>query len=170
MSLRSYIQDLRSCRDDEPRSAAARALRSHVQSEARGMFGDRLVGYMRDLNAAILELVESPITQEKLGGIAAIDELISLETEENATKISRFAANLRASLPHTVRGPRRRLRLRAPSAPAAPVLPSWDTGSDDCLPSDRCPCFAVMGHRLRRLPALCPLLLRCRAGARRRWR
>ena len=95
--LRNYIYDLRNCRDDESRTESARRLRNHVETEARVMFGDRFVTYMNDLNEQILELVNSTSTSEKLGGIAAIDELISVETEENATKITRCAERTPAS-------------------------------------------------------------------------
>ena len=100
-SLQSLLSALSACRDDEARARAAKDLRVHVESEARSMFGERLTAYMADLNRLIHEHIESSTTNDKLAGIAAIDELINLESDENATKISRFADCLRMCLPHT---------------------------------------------------------------------
>jgi FKBP12-rapamycin complex-associated protein len=101
LKLKPLLADLSSCRDEAARSAAARRLRAHVESEARSMFGQRLTDYMADLNKLILEHVKSSTTNDKLAGIAAIDELIDVESDENATKINRFAVYLRMCLPHT---------------------------------------------------------------------
>jgi FKBP12-rapamycin complex-associated protein len=98
--LNNLIADLRNSRDDDDRSLAAENLCAHVEAEARDMFGERFNAYMTGLNTRILELVNSTSIAEKLGGIAAIDRLINLETEENATKITRFATHIQNSLPH----------------------------------------------------------------------
>lgn len=99
--LTPLLAELSSCRDEAARSASARRLRAHVEREARSMFGQRLTDYMDDLNKLILQHVHSSTTNDKLAGIAAIDELINVESDENATKINRFAEMLRMCLPHT---------------------------------------------------------------------
>ena len=101
LKLKPLLENLSGCRDEASRSRSAKRLRSHVESEARSMFGQRLTDYMADLNKLILEHVKSSTTNDKLAGIAAIDELIDLESDENATKINRFAVYLRMCLPHT---------------------------------------------------------------------
>eukprot|EP01043_Picozoa_sp_COSAG02_P082356 COSAG02_NODE_20602_length_823_cov_1.395028_1_plen_253_part_10 len=101
LKLTPLLAHLSGCRDEVARSASASRLRAHVEREARSMFGQRLTDYMADLNKLILEHVSSSTTNDKLAGIAAIDELIDVESDENATKIIRFAEMLRMCLPHT---------------------------------------------------------------------
>ena len=99
-TLQWIFVDLRSS-DRSRRTNAAAELRQHVEAEAREMVGERFVKYMTDLNRKLFELVNSDVVDEKLGGIGAIDQLIDLESEDNSTKITRFANYLRMSLPNS---------------------------------------------------------------------
>jgi FKBP12-rapamycin complex-associated protein len=100
-ALPGLLLDLRNARDDGSRARVAKGLRMHVEAEARDIFGERFTRYMDGVSQAILGLINSVNTSEKLAGIAAIDELLDLESEENANKIARFADLLRLCLPHT---------------------------------------------------------------------
>lgn len=101
LKLNPLLAELSGCRDEAARGVSASRLRAHVEREARSMFGQRLTDYMADLNKLLLEHVKSSTTNDKLAGIAAIDELIDVDSDENATKINRFAEMLRMCLPHT---------------------------------------------------------------------
>ena len=86
-----------------------------ARAAGRGVIGELLTNY--DTEGIELDLAApggtafhfpvdqgpeyAPLLTEYLAGIAAIDELINLESDENAPKISRFAACLRMCLPHT---------------------------------------------------------------------
>ena len=48
--------------------------------------------------ACVQELINSNVTAEKIGGIMAIEEVIDIDYEENASKITRLATYLRVGL------------------------------------------------------------------------
>eukprot|EP01113_Clastostelium_recurvatum_P006582 TRINITY_DN1298_c0_g1_i1.p1 TRINITY_DN1298_c0_g1~~TRINITY_DN1298_c0_g1_i1.p1 ORF type:complete len:2380 (+),score=927.36 TRINITY_DN1298_c0_g1_i1:62-7201(+) len=99
-ALHKILPDLKS-RNEEARLRAARALRVYVAQQAREMGGETFTKFMNDLNGHIFELVNSTGVQEKIGGILAIDELIDVDYDENATKITRLANFLRLGLATT---------------------------------------------------------------------
>lgn len=74
-------------------------LKSQVISVCRELSGEGITKFMNDVNRRIFELVHSQDSHEKMGGILAIDRLVELESEENTTKITRFANYLRNALP-----------------------------------------------------------------------
>ncbi|KAI9143717.1 armadillo-type protein [Paraphysoderma sedebokerense] len=96
--LGKILFDLKS-RVDDVRAKAAEDLRHYVISVSRELTGENFTKFLNDVNRRIFELIHSNIDNEKIGGIMAIDKLIEIEGEENATKITRFANYLRMVLP-----------------------------------------------------------------------
>ncbi|KAK9480797.1 armadillo-type protein [Lipomyces japonicus] len=97
--LNRIFGDLRSKQLDV-RNRAADDLRDHLLTVVRELPIDQFSRFNNDVNRRIFELIHSTDTYDKLGGIAAIDKLIDFDgTEENATKISRFANYLRIIIP-----------------------------------------------------------------------
>ena len=86
-------------RNEDVRKRAAKNLRLYVTVQAQELSGENAIKFMDSLNKTLMSLVHSAEVSEKLGGILAIDELIDIEGESNATKISRFANYLRIVLP-----------------------------------------------------------------------
>eukprot|EP00842_Homolaphlyctis_polyrhiza_P006138 jgi/Hompol1/6525/HPOL_002279-RA len=67
---------------------------------AREISAEGFVKFNNELYRRIFELVMSPDSSDRLGGIIAIDRLIDFESsEENTTKVTRFANYLRNVLP-----------------------------------------------------------------------
>eukprot|EP01135_Chromosphaera_perkinsii_P003113 Nk52_evm2s236 gene=Nk52_evmTU2s236 len=97
-SLEKLLMDLRN-KNEEVRKRAAKHLRLYVTAMQHERAGDSIIKFNDDLNKSLMNLVHSSDVSEKLGGIMAIDELIDIEGESNATKISRFANYLRIVLP-----------------------------------------------------------------------
>ncbi|KAK9379012.1 armadillo-type protein [Kockiozyma suomiensis] len=98
-ALNHIFTDLRS-KSPEVRNRAADELRDHLSTVVRELPIDQFTRYSNDVNRRIFELIHSTDTNDKFGGIAAIDRLIDFDgTEENATKISRFANYLRIVIP-----------------------------------------------------------------------
>eukprot|EP00026_Physarum_polycephalum_P000091 Phypoly_transcript_00091.p1 GENE.Phypoly_transcript_00091~~Phypoly_transcript_00091.p1 ORF type:complete len:2307 (+),score=451.47 Phypoly_transcript_00091:133-7053(+) len=99
-ALQKILPDLRS-RNEDVRVKAAKALRIYVGQQIREMSGENSVKFMNELNGHIFELVNSPGVLEKIGGIMAIDELIDVDYDENATKVTRLANFLRIGIGST---------------------------------------------------------------------
>eukprot|EP00736_Rhodelphis_marinus_P007859 Rmarinus@m.12108 len=97
--LTKLISDLRN-KSEDVRLRAGKNLRGYVEEEARAMSGEEFTRFMNDLNRKIFDLVHSSEAHDRMGGLIAIDELIDLDCEENATKITRFANYLRMILPN----------------------------------------------------------------------
>ncbi|KAK9463121.1 armadillo-type protein [Lipomyces oligophaga] len=97
--LNHIFSDLRS-RSSDVRNRAAVELRDHLSLVIREQPQDQFSKYNNDVNRRIFELIHSSDTNDKLGGIAAIDKLIVFEgAEESSTKILRFANYLRVVIP-----------------------------------------------------------------------
>nr|KAJ3410151.1 phosphatidylinositol kinase- protein kinase tor1 [Polyrhizophydium stewartii] len=93
------FQDLKS-RNPDTRNRAAKELHDYVVVTAQEITGEALAKFTKDLDRRIFELLQSSNVDEKLGGIAALDKLIDIDGgEENLTKVTRFANNLRVVLP-----------------------------------------------------------------------
>ncbi|KAL2916207.1 phosphatidylinositol kinase-related protein kinase tor1 [Polyrhizophydium stewartii] len=87
-------------RNPDTRNRAAKELHDYVVVTAQETTGDALAKFTKDLDRRIFELLQSSNVDEKLGGIAALDKLIDIDGgEENLTKVTRFANNLRVVLP-----------------------------------------------------------------------
>jgi FKBP12-rapamycin complex-associated protein len=69
-------------------------LAKHVEEEARDLTGEAFTRFMDSLYERISALVESSDAVENLGAVRAIDELISVQLGESATKIAKFASFL----------------------------------------------------------------------------
>ncbi|KAF2071336.1 hypothetical protein CYY_007349 [Polysphondylium violaceum] len=83
---------------EEDRVKGSKSLRNYVITQSREMTNESFSKFMQDVNNLIFELVNSNGIPEKIGGIMAIDELIDVDYDENATKITRLANYLRIGL------------------------------------------------------------------------
>lgn len=83
-------------RDDDVRQRAKDSLRELVATASRDLSTEQFTRLNNDINRRIFELCSS--SDDKLGGIMAIEALIDLNAEEN-TKLTRFANYLRLVLP-----------------------------------------------------------------------
>ncbi|KAK9453987.1 armadillo-type protein [Dipodascopsis uninucleata] len=98
-TVNRIFSDLRS-KSPEVRAKAADDLKRHLQLVVRELPIDQFARYNSDINKRIFELIHSTDSTDRLGGIIAIDRLIDFDgSEENATKITRFANYLRAVIP-----------------------------------------------------------------------
>ena len=69
-----------------------------MNTASRETSGDAYTKFSNEINKRIFELIQSPESNDKIGGITAIDSLIDVTDEE---KITRFANYLRIVLPGT---------------------------------------------------------------------
>ncbi|ODV94288.1 hypothetical protein PACTADRAFT_4233 [Pachysolen tannophilus NRRL Y-2460] len=98
------------------RLKAARELKNHIISISRDFTSSEQISrYNNDINKRIFELINSNLSNDKMGGIAAINALLELNNddefisqtnnasslEENTNKITRFANYLRVLIPST---------------------------------------------------------------------
>jgi FKBP12-rapamycin complex-associated protein len=97
-SLAKIFTNLKS-RDEAVRLAAAKDLGAHVSFYMSELNGDGVAAYNSELNRLIFGLTHSPHTNEKLGGITAIEVLIDLESEDNSARLYRFYQYLKPNLP-----------------------------------------------------------------------
>ncbi|ORZ29853.1 armadillo-type protein, partial [Catenaria anguillulae PL171] len=85
-------------RNDDIKSSAAEDLKQHVLSISRELTSDAFSKFLTDVNQRIFELILSNDVHEKVGGIMAIEKLIEVDGEENATKITRYGNYLGMAL------------------------------------------------------------------------
>lgn len=95
VALNQIFNGLKSSKEEE-RNRYAAELRNHLTSIARDLSPDQFNRYNKDINAAIFELMYSKDPSEKLGGIAALNELIDFDSgtgagEEASTNLARFS-------------------------------------------------------------------------------
>jgi FKBP12-rapamycin complex-associated protein len=103
-ALLKIIGELKN-KNPEVRFKAAKNFRSFVLSQSREMTGEMFAKFLADLHNQVFELVNGTAISDKIGGILAIDELIDIDYDENATKITRLSNFLRICLStpdHTV--------------------------------------------------------------------
>ena len=100
-SINRCLEELR-VRNIEAQKNAAVKLRNLVRDQSRQNTEAIFLSFMNDLSGRVFHLVNSSDNHEKLGGILAIDELISIPVKDNETKIIRFANYLRVVFPHPV--------------------------------------------------------------------
>lgn len=86
-------------RDEVNRGMAAAELGLHVATVTAELKGDSISSFNSELNRLIFGLTHSPHTNEKLGGIAAIEVLTEQESEDNSAKLYRFYQYLKPNLP-----------------------------------------------------------------------
>jgi FKBP12-rapamycin complex-associated protein len=86
-------------RDESTRALAARELGLHVANVTAELKGDSISSFNSELNRLIFGLTHSPHTNEKLGGIVAIEVLTEQESEDNSAKLYRFYQYLKPNLP-----------------------------------------------------------------------
>ncbi|KNE54070.1 hypothetical protein AMAG_17615 [Allomyces macrogynus ATCC 38327] len=77
-------------RNDELKAIAAEDLKQHVLAVSRELASDVLDNFLTDVSKRIFELILGSEVNEKVGGIMAIEKLIEVDGEENATKITRY--------------------------------------------------------------------------------
>lgn len=75
-------------------------LAKHVEEEARDLGGEAFTRFMDNLYDKIQTLAESDEVRDNLACVRAIRELIDLQLGEIATKIAKFASNLRHIFEH----------------------------------------------------------------------
>ncbi|KAJ3362692.1 phosphatidylinositol kinase- protein kinase tor1 [Allomyces javanicus] len=85
-------------RNDELKAIAAEDLKQHVLAVSRELASDVLAKFLTDVNQRIFELILGSEVHEKVGGIMAIEKLIEVDGEENATKITRYGNYLAMAL------------------------------------------------------------------------
>jgi serine/threonine-protein kinase mTOR len=83
-------------RDEDIRQRAKDSLRDLVATASRDLSTEQFTRLNNDINRRIFELCSS--SDDKLGGVMAIEALIDLNAEES-TKLTRFANYLRLVLP-----------------------------------------------------------------------
>ncbi|GAM22047.1 hypothetical protein SAMD00019534_052220 [Acytostelium subglobosum LB1] len=96
-ALSKILLDLKN-KNEEHRQKAARGLRTYVITQFREMSNESFTRFMGDVNNILFELVNSNSISDKIGGIMAIDELIDVDYDENASKVTKFANYLRIGL------------------------------------------------------------------------
>eukprot|EP01133_Synstelium_polycarpum_P000171 gene171-204_t len=96
-ALSKIFADLKN-KKEEDRLKGAKNLKNYVITQSREMTNENFTRFMQDVNIIIFELVNSNGTVEKIGGILAIDELIDVDYDENAAKITKLANYLRIGL------------------------------------------------------------------------
>lgn len=96
--LDALFTELRS-KSHETRTRAASDLRNFCLTSARELSGEPFIRLSNDINKRIFELIHAQDSNERIGGIMAIERLIDVDTEEDTTKITRFANYLRIVLP-----------------------------------------------------------------------
>ena len=74
---------------------------SYVETEARELGTEDFGKFMNEVYRRVSDLVNSGDRMEKVAGVLAIDELLDVDCEENASKVSRLQNFLRILLPST---------------------------------------------------------------------
>ena len=95
-----YLTDLRS-RSDEVRVQASLELRSYISRLSRELPPDSFSHLLSDINRTIFTLVNSSDPHDKLASISLICQLLPIASEDNETKLIRFANYLRMIFQHT---------------------------------------------------------------------
>ncbi|KAI9850778.1 MAG: phosphatidylinositol kinase- protein kinase tor1 [Thelocarpon superellum] len=94
--LNRIFQDLKS-KNDEVRRKGALDLRTHVVTASRELPAERFQDYYNVVNVRIAQLIEhSNDSNERIGGILALDRLIDFDGDDAAQKTTRFARYLRS--------------------------------------------------------------------------
>ncbi|EGG15157.1 protein kinase [Cavenderia fasciculata] len=96
-ALSKILSDLKN-KKEEDRIRGAKNLKNYVITQSREMTNENFSNFMQDVNTIIFELVNSSGITDKIGGILAIDELIDVDYDENAAKITKLANYLRYGL------------------------------------------------------------------------
>ncbi|KAI9673478.1 MAG: phosphatidylinositol kinase- protein kinase tor1 [Caeruleum heppii] len=95
-ALNRIFQELRS-KNDDLRRKASYDLRAHVVAASRELPADKFQEYYNVINSRIAQLIEhSNDTNERIGGILALDRLIDFDGDDAAQKTTRFARYLRS--------------------------------------------------------------------------
>ncbi|KAI9793200.1 MAG: phosphatidylinositol kinase- protein kinase tor1 [Peltula sp. TS41687] len=94
--LNRVFQDLRS-KNDDVRQRAAYDLRTYVVTASRELPPEKFSEYYNVVNARISQLiVHGNDSNERIGGILALDRLIDFDGDDAAQKVTRFASYLRS--------------------------------------------------------------------------
>ncbi|KAI9820202.1 MAG: phosphatidylinositol kinase- protein kinase tor1 [Pycnora praestabilis] len=94
--LNRIFQELRS-KNDEIRQKASYDLRDHLVIASRELLPEKFQEYYNSVNHRIAQLVvHSNDTNERIGGILALDRLIDFDGDDAAQKTTRFASYLRS--------------------------------------------------------------------------
>ncbi|KAJ9649752.1 phosphatidylinositol kinase- protein kinase tor1 [Coniosporium tulheliwenetii] len=95
-ALDRIFQDLKS-RHDETRLKAAYSLRQNVEAAHRELPPGQFAGYYNDVTQRVSALVvQGSDTNERVGGIHALNQLIDFKGDDAGQKTTRFASYLRA--------------------------------------------------------------------------
>jgi FKBP12-rapamycin complex-associated protein len=96
-TLAKLTLDLKS-KEEERRIRGAKELAKYVEEQSRELKSDLFNVFINDINNQIFELINSNSSQDKLGGVTAISELIEADFQEDIAKLSRLADYLRLAL------------------------------------------------------------------------
>ncbi|KAK4695205.1 serine/threonine-protein kinase mTOR, partial [Lecanoromycetidae sp. Uapishka_2] len=97
-ALNRTFLELRS-KNEDTRLRASTDLKTQVEQAVRDLPSDRFQEYYNNVNHRVSQLVvQSNITEERVGGIQAIEELIKFDGDDAAQKTTRFSSYLRAAL------------------------------------------------------------------------
>nr|AEA11029.1 target of rapamycin [Ochlerotatus triseriatus] len=96
--VQQFVGGLKS-RNKDAQNKAAQDLSLYVKTELREIPQDDLLAFFEDFNQYIFEMLSSADTNDKKGGVLAINCLISGDVVNTTTQISRYSNNLRNLLP-----------------------------------------------------------------------
>lgn len=85
-------------RDDQVRVRAARDLSQYVATQSRELKSELFGEFMADLNKYISQLVSSSNSNDVIGGIIAINELIEVDFRSHTIALARLAESLKIGL------------------------------------------------------------------------
>eukprot|EP00762_Andalucia_godoyi_P003296 ANDGO_06658.mRNA.1 Serine/threonine-protein kinase TOR2 len=97
--LTKTLGDLRS-KVEDVRNRAAKSLRLIVEDQSRELNGESFSRLHNSIISKIADLVNSTDASDRLGAVAAIDQLIDIDCDEHATRVTRFGNYLRNMLPN----------------------------------------------------------------------
>ena len=85
-------------RDDQVRVRAARDLSQYVATQSRELKSELFGEFMADLNKYVSQLVSSSNSNDVIGGIIAINELIEVDFRSHTIALARLAESLKIGL------------------------------------------------------------------------
>ena len=96
--LRSKADHFPFARDDFVRMRAAKDMSQYVSTQARELKSELFGEFMSDLNKHIQQLVSSSNSNDVIGGIIAINELIEVDFRSHTIALARLAESLKVGL------------------------------------------------------------------------
>eukprot|EP01119_Soliformovum_irregulare_P019909 TRINITY_DN6394_c0_g1_i1.p1 TRINITY_DN6394_c0_g1~~TRINITY_DN6394_c0_g1_i1.p1 ORF type:complete len:1896 (-),score=591.61 TRINITY_DN6394_c0_g1_i1:8-5695(-) len=90
-NLLTILSDLRNNNDEGTKIQAAKGLQNYVSAKSRELSGENFKKFLTDLlKSHIWQLINSPVTVEKIGGLIAIDGLIDVAYDDVTPIIANY--------------------------------------------------------------------------------